>query len=260
MIRIKNLKYFFKIGDVIVSPIVYNCAFFLNVILLLIIPTILNAFFINRSEYVSFSHSYPFGILIKYGASFPYILFIPFVSSYVISLITCLFRNRKVRFAWKAIVYAVTFFLCSINVFLLCNFKTMLSPSIVLLIHETDMIESTDFVQNYLWDIHSLYAYVITIVIIVLLITIVFFARRLKYAIECIYSKIFLLIVVFYMFMRFESPFAQFVKLFECTNLDSIEFWYLDYRPDCNTLTNVIYSFFLMKFQKSSCYDLRSIL
>ena len=74
----KSIKRLIKVGDVLISPIYNNSAFFMNVLLLLIIPTLLNAFFINRDEYISFSSDYPLGILIKYGASFPYILFIPF--------------------------------------------------------------------------------------------------------------------------------------------------------------------------------------
>lgn len=240
-----------RVGDFLISPIVYNCAFFLNVQLLLIIPTLLNAFFINRDEYISFSPAYPLGILIKYGASFPYILFIPFVVSYALSLIACLFNNRIVRIAWKTAIYVVIYFLSAINIFLLLNFKTMISPSIVLLLNETDATESVDFVQSYIWDIHSLYAYIIIILIAVYLIAMELSSRKMRSVIECVYTKFFLWIVLFYMFWRFVSPCTQFVNLFKCDDLDSVEFWYLDFRPDCNTLTNVIYSFYTFEVSKN---------
>ena len=140
------------------------------------------------------------------------------------------------------------FSLCAINIFLLFNFKTMLSPSIVLLLYETDTTESLDFIQSYFGDIHSVYAYIVIILIAALLMAMERFCRRMKFIVDCVYIKFFLLIVLFYMFWRFVPPCMQFVNLFKCNDLDSVEFWYLDYRTDCNTLTNVIYSYF--KFYK----------
>lgn len=244
-------KRLIRVGDVLISPIVSNIAFFLNILLLLIIPTLLNAFFINREEYISISPAYPMGILIKYGASFPYILFIPFVVSYILSLIACLCCNREVRIVWKIIVYVVVYILCAINVFLLLNFKTMLSPSIVLLLKETNSTESVDFIQSYILDIHSVYAYAIIILIAALLILMEFFNRKIKSFSEHIYTKILIMLVMFYMFWRFISPCTHFLNLFKCDDLDSVEFWYLDYRPDCNTLTNVIYSFYTFEVSKN---------
>ena len=245
------IKRLIRVGDVLISPIVSNSAFFLNILLLLILPTLLNAFFINREEYISISPVYPWGILIKYGASFPYILFIPFVVSYTLSFIACFCYNERVRIAWKIVVYVVAFILCTINVFLLLNFKTMLSPSIVLLLKETNSTESVDFIQSYVWDIHSIYAYAIIVLIAVLLTVMKLFNRKMKSIAEHIYAKVFILLVLFYMFWRFMPPCVQFLKLFKCDDLDSVEYWYLDYRPDCNTLTNVIYSFYTFEISKN---------
>ena len=252
------LKQLIKLGDVLISPIACNCAFFLNVLLLLIIPTIINAFFINSDEYISFSPDYPFGILIKYGASFPYILFIPFFVSYVLSLVACLCNNKKVKILWKVLVYLVLFVLFAINVFLLINFKTMLSPAIILLLHETDKTESHDFIQNYFWDIHSVYTYILIILSIATLIGMECLNNKMKSIIECVYIKPFVLIVMFYMFWRFTPPCKQFLSLFKCKDLDAVEFWYLDYRPDCNTLSNVIYSFYTFEVSKKELLQSKS--
>lgn len=247
----KYLMYLTRVGGILISPITNNCAFFLNVLMLLIIPTLLNAFFINREEYISISPAYPLGVLIKYGASFPYIFFIPFVVSYALSSIACFCYNRKVRIAWEAIIYVSLFILCTINIFLLFNFKTMLSPSIVLLLKETDTTESVDFIQSYIWDIHSIYAYAVIFLIIIMLVVIELIKRKMKIVTEYIYVRLFLLLVVFYMFWRFVSPCTHFLNLFKCEDLDSVEFWYLDFRPDCNTLTNVIYSFYTFEVSKN---------
>ena len=252
------LKQLIRLGDVLISPIANNCAFFLNVLLLLIIPTIINAFFINYVEYISISPDYPWGILIKYGASFPYILFIPFLVSYILSLIACLCSNKKVKIIWKIVIYIILGVLFAVNVFLLINFKTMLSPSIILLLHETDTTESFDFIQNYFWDIHSLYTYLLIILIISLLIGMEHINNKMRSVVECVYIKPFVLIVMFYMFWRFTPPFKQFISLFKCNDLDAVEFWYLDYRPDCNTLTNVIYSFYTFEISKKELLQSKS--
>ena len=243
-------KRFLKIGDILISPMVNNGTFFLNVLLLLIFPTLLNAYFINRDEYVSFSSAYSFGVLVKYGASFPYVLFIPFIVSYVLSLIPLLCQRKKVIIVWKVIVYSATFVLCAINIFLLLNFKTMLSPSIVLLLKETDATESIDFIQSYIVDIHSIYAYIIIILIGALLVFIELFNKKKIVIVDSSLSKVLLLMVLLYMSWRFVHPCRQFLNLFKCEDLDSVEFWYLDYRPDCNTLTNVIYSFYTFEVSK----------
>lgn len=246
----KSIKRLIKVGDVLISPIYNNSAFFMNVLLLLIIPTLLNAFFINRDEYISFSSDYPFGILIKYGASFPYILFIPFIVSYALSTIANLCINSKVKVVWKTVIYVIAFILCATNIFLLLNFKTMMSPSIVLLLKETDTTESVDFFQSYIGDIHSICAYFIIILTSVLLIVTELSNKIIQSVFERSYTKIILLMVLFYMFSRFVPPCSQFLNLFKCNDLDSVEFWYLDYRPDCNTLTNIIYSFYTFEVSK----------
>lgn len=78
----------------IFSPVLKNKIFFFNVILLMIIPSIINAYWINHVQYITFSSIYKYGIKIRDGASFPYILFVPFVFSYILSVISLFLKAR----------------------------------------------------------------------------------------------------------------------------------------------------------------------
>ena len=238
----------------VLAPLIQNASFFINVLLLLILPTVLNAYCINIDEYISFSSSWRFGILVKYGASFPYILFIPYVISYILSMILYIINSIYIKKLFKIVVYGLLLLLFAINIFLLFNFRTMLSPSIILLLNETNNGEIHDFMQSYLFDMHSLYAYFI-IGIMVLLVVIIDNITNIN--ISLVNNKLFktfILIMTIYMFYRSINPFWQFFKMYECKDLDSLEFWYLDYRPDTNMFTNVLYSFIWLHLCNQSSF------
>ncbi len=241
---------FVKVVDCIVCPLYINFPFFINVLCFIIFPTILNAYFINRDEYISFSSDYSFGILIKYGASFPYILFIPFVLSYILSLILLLINNRVLKTIFKNVIYISLSILLVVNVFLLFNFKTMLSPSIILLLSETNVGESMDFGLTYLLDLKSILSYGVALFLFVVAYFIEKNENRLKKLTDFKTIKVLLFVVLIYMFYRSINPFQKFWGLYECDNLDALEFWYLDYRPDTNMITNVLYSFYTNHISK----------
>lgn len=234
----------------VLAPLIQNASFFINVLLLLILPTVLNAYCINIDEYISFSSSWRFGILVKYGASFPYILFIPYVISYILSMILYIINSIYIKKFFKIVVYGILILLFAINIFLLFNFRTMLSPSIILLLNETNNGEIRDFVQSYLFDIHSLYAYFIFGIMVLLVVIIDNKTNINKSLVNNKIFKTFVLIMTVYMFYRSINPFRQFFKMYECKDLDSLEFWYLDYRPDTNMFTNVLYSFYTHMISK----------
>lgn len=235
----------------VLAPLIQNASFFINVLLLLILPTVLNAYCINTDEYISFSSSWRFGILVKYGASFPYILFIPYVISYILSMILYIINPIYIKKLFKIVVYGLLILLFAINIFLLFNFRTMLSPSIILLLNETNNGEIHDFMQSYLFDMHSLYAYFI---FCIMAFFVVMMESKSNIIISLVNNKIFktlILIFTIYMFYRSINPFRQFLKMYECKDLDSLEFWYLDYRPDTNMFTNVLYSFYTHMISKN---------
>ena len=75
-----NLVYFI---DIIEKPIIKETNLFLWSIILMILPTMINALWINGSE-MSFLYIIQTN---RFGASIPYIFFVPFILSYVISII-----------------------------------------------------------------------------------------------------------------------------------------------------------------------------
>lgn len=228
----------------IIRPMVHDVPLSLNILLLLILPTVFNAYVINTNEYISFSPKWTFGFLVKYGASFPYILFIPYVLSYFLSCIHYFINNKRIKKSFKILVYSVLLTFFSVNIFLLCNFKTMLSPSIVLLLHETNNGEIYDFFNSYLFDWHSICSYMIIIFIMVVIVIV----EKWSYSLNCLFDNRFVRICVFlltlYMFCRSINPFQKFINMYSCNDLDSLEFWYLDYRPDTNMFTNALYSYY----------------
>lgn len=120
-----------NIAEFVSTPIIKNKVFFFNIILLLVIPTMINAYWINHEQYVTFSKIYKYGVKIRDGASIPYIFFIPYVVAYIISYVDILLRYWKKQNVFIFMVYTILMFFFIINVFCLLNFSTMISPSIV---------------------------------------------------------------------------------------------------------------------------------
>lgn len=152
-------------------PIIKNKIFFANIILLLVIPSMINAYWINHEQYVTISNIYKYGIKIRDGASVPYIFFIPYTLAYFISAIHLLIKHfYKIHSLFlKIFVYIVLICLFATNVFCLLNFSTMISPSIVMLMVETNGGEATEFLSTYLFGGMSLASYLIIAITIIYL-------------------------------------------------------------------------------------------
>lgn len=227
------------------KPITKNKIFFINLILLLIIPAIINAYWINHEQYVTISRIYKFGIKIRDGANPPYIFFIPYVIAYSVSLVLLIVKRYStiIHNTLKLIIYSVLLIIFAINVFCLFNFKTMISPSIVMLMTETNNSESAEFYNTYFWGRDSFLAYIV----ICLMFIYIFFSERKNCPI--ISSKKYSLAILFisiYMFQRSIAPIQTFSKLFYCKNLNEAELWYLSYPVNTNIISNALYSLYVM--------------
>ena len=233
----------------LLAPIINNKIFFINVVLLLIVPSIINAYWINFEEYISISKIYKYGIRIKNGASIPFILFIPFSVAYLLSAICIIFKyvNRELCTIFKFSVYSVLFLLFTINVFLLLNFKTMISPSIIQMIIETNTNETSEFFETYLLNERSCISYSIILIMIVYLI---YSEKNKKNTLENKYVIVVCLCVGGYMVQRSINPTRTFFNLFKCQNLSEAEFWYTTFPVNTNSLTNCIYSTYIIKLSK----------
>lgn len=238
-----------EVVDSIFSPITSNKYFFLNVLLLLVIPSMINAYWINHEQFVTISPIYKYGIKIRDGASFPYILFVPYVLSYVLSLLTRLlaFGNRAICGYIKLLIYIVLFGFFVINVFLLFNFGTMISPSVFMLIAETNTGETLDFFRAYLVCPYSIIAYIICFMMASF---VIFSEKRIDKNIHGKYSYVIICLLSIYMFQRSISPFKTFMRLFDCKNLTEVELWYLDYPVNTNVFSNGLYSAYVMFLSK----------
>lgn len=239
----------FLLINIILSPIIKNKVFFTNLILLIVIPSIINAYWINHEQYITISRIYKYGIKIRDGASFPYILFIPFVVSYAISIVSLFIRyfSRIFYKCFKVIVYCILILIFVVNSFLLLNFSTMISPSVVQLMVETNSEETSEFFYTYLFDWSSIISY---IVILLMVLYIVYSEKKFKSTIKNKYIIIFSLFVGGYLFQRSVNPIRDFTHLYDCKNLSEAELWYLTYPVNTNTLSNIFYSAYILQLSK----------
>lgn len=233
----------------ILSPITNNKVLFTNFILLIVIPSVINAYWINHEQYITFSNIYKYGIKIRDGASFPYILFVPFAAAYIVSAVCIFLRYFGHAFFcyFKVIVYTLLILIFIVNTFLLLNFNTMISPSIVQLMIETNSDETSEFFHTYLLNWNSMISYII---IILMIVYIVYSEKQFKNTIRKKSAIIFCFIAGGYLFQRSADPIRSFSHLFDCNNLSEAELWYLTYPVNTNSLSNIVYSAYVMQLSK----------
>lgn len=237
-----------NIAEFVSTPIIKNKVFFFNIILLLVIPTMINAYWINHEQYVTFSKIYKYGVKIQDGASIPYIFFIPYVVAYIISYVDILLRYWKKQNVFIFMVYTILMFFFIINVFCLLNFSTMISPSIVMLMVETNGGEASEFFSTYIFCGDSLLAYMINAIMMAYL---CISEKRFNVLVTKKKWIVFYFLMTLYMFNRVIEPVQTFLKLFDCKNLTEAELWYSDYPVNTNMFSNAIYSAFVMDLSRS---------
>lgn len=222
------------VGKILLAPIIKNKVFLVNIILLLIIPSIINAYWLNK---------------IKNGSSFPYILFIPFTSAYLLGTIYIIANYVNCYFSkiLKVFVYCFFMVLFAVNVFLLLNFNTMISPSIIQLLIETNTNETSEFLETYLFNKNSIISYLITLIMIGYLI---YSEKKQRNTIENRYLIVACICIAGYLLQRSINPMKCIINLFECENLSAAEYWYLTYPVNTNTLSNFVYSTYIMHLSK----------
>ncbi len=248
---IKLLPKLSELLRMFIKPVTKNLGFFVNMVLLLIIPTLINVFCISPDYYIHHSPARFLGFYATRGASFPYILFIPVSVIYILNLLLLACGKKAVK---MIIIYFYTVLgvLFIVNVFLLCNFKTMISPTILTLIKETNGGESSDFFATYLLSTQSLNAYMFIIVSILLMIIIERYHRHMVSFVDNVYIRPLASLFLLYIFLRSFTSFQSFGELFTYKQVAGVEDWYVDgYPQECNMLTNVIYSFYIDHISKA---------
>ena len=240
------------------KPVTRDLGFFLNLVLILIIPTLINVFFVSPEYYIHHSSSRLFGFYATRGASFPFILFVPSAVSYLINLFVLCVR-KNIYNVIKIIFYIVFGSLFVANIFLLCNFKTMMSPTIITLIKETNSSESSDFFATYLFSSQSLIAYMLVIFSVFLFFLIEKLYKYINVIVEYKYIQPFVSLFVFYLLFRSFTAFTSYCKLFSFKQVVEVENWYMEGFPqECNMLTNIVYSFYIDFISKAEIEQSRS--
>ena len=230
-----NLVYFI---DIIEKPIIKETNLFLWSIILMILPTMINALWINGSE-MSFLYIIQTN---RFGASIPYIFFVPFILSYVISIIQLILRRNYAK--W--IIYSVLLFLMSLNIFLLLNFSTMVSPMMFTLLMETTRAETSGFISTYLFSKGTLITF--TILFFLTILIIISEKIRFREIVERLSSsfvaKLSILVIMAYFMYRGIVSLIYFLTLFSCRTPLDVEEWSHGYKYETNTITVSIYSIY----------------
>ena len=123
----------------------------------------------------------------------------------------------------------------------------MISPSVVQLMVETNSEETSEFFYTYLFDWSSIISY---IVILLMVLYIVYSEKKFKSTIKNKYIIIFSLFVGGYLFQRSVNPIRDFTHLYDCKNLSEAELWYLTYPVNTNTMSNFLYSAYILQLSK----------
>ena len=86
----------------------------------------------------------------------------------------CMIKSSFIRY----IIYFTTIILFAVNIFLTLNFNTMISPWILLLIHETNSNETSEFFSAYAFSSASIITYVLTLLMVLSILIIEKFSNK----------------------------------------------------------------------------------
>ena len=254
LIKFEKLKrLMFQYLFYIISPITNNIVFFINIIWLLILPSFIDTFISGNIHY---DNNLLFGFKFTEGKGFPYILFLPYIWGYIICLAANLikFASLKVYNFFHISIYIILICLFATDIFLLLNFKTMISPTIIMLIAETNGGESSDFITNYGLNFSSIIAYLIVSVAIF----IILFSERNVLILSKLfvnkYSAILLLIFSMYIFQRGFRPLAKFFEIFNLNSESELLLWTTEFPSHTNSGTNFVCSMITFNMSK---YEIR---
>lgn len=139
----------------------------------------------------------------------------------------------------KTLTYVVALTLFLVNMFLVLNFSTLVSPSILLLCLETHASEASEFMASYLFCAKSILAYALTAGAVV---TIVLLERRGK-NIPLPRSKLGVLLLTAWFLVACVHTISMGYMLF-CQTQEKLSIWYngLGLYDTDDTLSNLIYS------------------
>lgn len=175
-----------------------------------------------------------------------------FILSYTLCLVVIISKSRFV----KICIYFLAASLFLIERFIYSGFSPSgISPNILLLIAETNVSESTDFLTTFLFTSNAIKCYILSALIFGLILFLEYHYKRINHYVSIIIQtggakRIIALFVMVCITLGIYS-FSSFVRLFSCQSTDDVGSWRLNdkIRP-IDTISNIVYSY--VHLQKAS--------
>ena len=155
----------------------------------------------------------------------------------LISWLVCFINNKLLTIS----TYIISIFLFSLNLFLIFHFDSMLSPWILLLCHETNKSESSEFINNYAFDTYSILTYLLTALAIIVIVVV----KRKKYSLRNLYPKTTAALMSVWLIVGF-IQLLLLGNMFTKKTQYELQLWYegkAGYAIE-NTFSNLIYSIY----------------
>jgi glucan phosphoethanolaminetransferase (alkaline phosphatase superfamily) len=242
-VNIRNIIVYISL---LACPIMNEFTCFVIVLSLQLLPVLLYSYF--NCESVFYIDIVRFK---TYVFSIPFIIFIPFVISYFFCAIFSLLKkvgNRIVLFLFYVLLYTLIV-IVFLNTFLLIHFQTMLTPSMIQLILETNGTESSEFLQNYLFARRTIYVLFYVVLFLIMWIVLVKYRDMIRSEINSLLVRLTLSFLVLFFIIGSFSQLSSLFKLLKCKNTAEIELWYgNEFNPDVSIFSNLFYSVYFEIF------------
>ena len=149
----------------------------------------------------------------------------------------CMIKSSFIRY----IIYFTTIILFAVNIFLTLNFNTMISPWILLLIHETNSNETSEFFSAYAFSSASIITYVLTLLMILSILIIEKFSNKIEIKIP----RFTLLPFITWLAVGVYQLILM-IQMLTLTTQMELQSWYDGKAFYCieNTPANLLYSFY----------------
>ncbi len=213
----KRLQHFF------LDPVSKRPFVFLLLMLLFTVPGWLYC-------YTIYSEYYPLPRLVGW------LLFITAMPA-LMSWGCCMIKSRILR----SVVYGGATILFAVNIFLTLNFNTMISPWILLLIHETNSNETSEFFSAYAFSTVSIITYILTLLMILCMLIV----EKTIHKIQIKLPRLTLLPFIVWLSVGVYQLILMIQMLTLTTQLE-LQSWYDGKAFYCieNTPANLLYSFY----------------
>lgn len=158
--------------------------------------------------------------------------------SYVLTTLVYLLRKWKLV---KCLAYILVITLLFVFFYLKLSFGTNISPLVIQMLAETNTNESLEFLQNFTLTKECFIAFVITIVVLLVVITM---EKYFKLQNKTVRHIIATLVIITFPVTIYATRIAK--TLYECNNMNEVNAWYDDYYPYAmDNISTLLYSVYI---------------